>query len=86
MSSISYVYIGLLEEDNSSEWDSTKFAIPKKTARMGVFINLRKLNILLKNRKSPISYSKDWGHDPFSGRVYLCFRIGHKYGLLSHQT
>jgi hypothetical protein len=34
---------------------------------------------------SPISYSKDWRHDPFNGRVYLCFSIGLKYGLLSHQ-
>jgi hypothetical protein len=22
---------------------------------------------------TPISYSKDWGHDPFNGRLYLCF-------------
>jgi hypothetical protein len=31
---------------------------------------------------SPISYSKDWlnWHDPFNGRVYLCFSIGLKYG------
>jgi hypothetical protein len=33
-------------------------------------------------------YSKDWEsrHDPFNGRVYLCYSIGLKYGLLSHQT
>jgi hypothetical protein len=24
---------------------------------------------------SPIFYSKDWGHDPFNGMVYLCFSI-----------
>jgi hypothetical protein len=31
---------------------------------------------------SPISFYKDWGHDPFNGRVYLylCFSIGLKYG------
>jgi hypothetical protein len=29
---------------------------------------------------SPISYSKDWGHDPFNGRVYLCFSIGLNMG------
>jgi hypothetical protein len=46
------------------------------------------LNLLLKRRMSPISYSKDWKqeHDPFNGRVYLCFSIGLKYELLSHQT
>jgi hypothetical protein len=35
---------------------------------------------------SPISYPKDSGHNPFNGRVYLCFSIGLKYGLLSHQA
>jgi hypothetical protein len=82
------VDIGVLEEDYSSEWDSPSFAIPKKTENhtIKVITDFRKLNFLLKHRMSPISYSKDWGHDPFNGRVYLCFSIVLKYGLLSHQT
>jgi hypothetical protein len=84
------VDIGILEEDYSSEWSSIfpSFAIPKKigAATIRIVTDFRKLNLLLKHRMSPISYSKDWGHDPFNGRVYLCFSIGLKYGLLSHQT
>jgi hypothetical protein len=79
------VDIGVLEEDYSSEWASPSFAIPKKRGTIRVVNNFRKLNLLLKLRMSPISYSKDWGHDPFNVRVYLCFSIGLKYGLLSHQ-
>jgi hypothetical protein len=84
------VGIGVLEEDYSSEWASIfpSFAIPKKNVSSTIIVvtDLRKLNLLLKHRVSPISYSKDWGHDPFNGRVYLCFSVGLKYGLLSHQT
>jgi hypothetical protein len=84
------VEIGVLEEDYSSEWASLfpLFAIPKKngSSTIRVVTDFRKLNLLLKHRMSPISYSKDWGHDPFNGRVYLCFSIGLKYGLLSHKT
>jgi hypothetical protein len=82
------VDIGVLEEDYSSEWVSIppSFAIPKKNGTIRVVTDFRKLNLLLKHRMSPISYSKDWGYDPFNGRVYLCFCIGLKYGLLSHQT
>jgi hypothetical protein len=84
------VDIGVLEEvqDYSSEWDSPSFAIPKKNGTMRVITGFRKLNLLLKHRVSPISYSKDWEcwHDPFNGRVYLCHRIGLKYGLVTHQT
>jgi hypothetical protein len=86
------VDIGVLEEDYSSEWASVfpSFAIPKKNGSntIRVVTDFRKLNLLLKNRMPLISYSKDrakW-HDPFNGRVYLCFSIGLKYGLLSHQT
>jgi hypothetical protein len=57
--------IGVLEEDYSSEWDSCSpsFAIPKKNeeATIRVVTDFRKLNLLLKRRISPISYSKDWG-------------------------
>jgi hypothetical protein len=60
--------IGVLEEDYSSEWASPSFAIPKKNGTIRVVTDFR---------KSPISYSKDWGHDPFNGRVYL---------LLQHWT
>jgi hypothetical protein len=85
---VKLVGIGVLEEDYSSEWDSPSFAIPKKngSSTIRVVTDFRKLNLLLKRRMSTISCSKDWGHDPFNGRVYLCFSIGLKYGLLSHQT
>jgi hypothetical protein len=84
------VDIGFLEEDYSSEWASSvpSFAIPKKNGTIRVVTDFRKLNLLLEHAMSPISFSKDWdsSHDPFNGRVYLCFSIGLKYGLLSHQT
>jgi hypothetical protein len=77
------VDIGVLEEDYSSEWASLfpSFAIPKKHRKIRDVTDFRKLNLLLNRRMSPISYSKDWGHDP-----YLCFSIGLKYGLLSYQA
>jgi hypothetical protein len=78
--------IGVLEEDYSSEWVSPSFAVFKKNGTIRVVTDFRKLNLLLKRFMSPISYSKDWGRDPFNGRVYLCFSIGLEYGLLSHQT
>jgi hypothetical protein len=74
------VDIGVLEGDYLSEWDSSSFEIPKKNRTIIVVSDFRKLNLLLKRRMSPISYSKDWVHDPFNGKVYLCFRIGFKYG------
>jgi hypothetical protein len=84
------VDIGILEEYYSSECTSSSpsFVIPKKngSATIRVVTDFRKLNLLLKHKMSPILYSKDWEHDPFDGRVYLCFSIGLKYGLLSHQT
>jgi hypothetical protein len=57
------VDIGVLEEDYSSEWASLfpSFAIPKKTGKIRVVADFRKLNLLLKRSMSPISYSKDWG-------------------------
>jgi hypothetical protein len=57
------VDIGVLEEEYSSEWASPSFAIPKKNgiATIRVVTDFRKLNLLLKCRMSPISYSKDWG-------------------------
>jgi hypothetical protein len=70
------VDIGVLEEDYSSEWSSPSFAIGKKNGTIRVFTDFRKLKLLLKDSKSPISYSKDWRHDPFNGRVYLYFSIG----------
>jgi hypothetical protein len=82
------VDIGVLEEDYSFEWASLfpSFRIPKKNGTIRFVTDFKKLNLLLKHNMSPISYSKDWGHDPLNGRVYLCFSIGLKYGLLSHQT
>jgi hypothetical protein len=61
------VHIGVLEEDYSSGWASLfpSFAIPKKNGTIRVVTDFRKLNSLLKHRMSPITYSKDWGHDPF---------------------
>jgi hypothetical protein len=56
------------DPDYSSEWASLfpSFAIPKKNGEgtIRVVTDFRKLNLLLKRRMSPISYSKDWGHDP----------------------
>jgi hypothetical protein len=59
------VYIGVFEEDYSSEWAFLfpSFSIPNKSgaATIRVVTDFRKLNLLLKRRISPISYSKDWG-------------------------
>jgi hypothetical protein len=81
------VDIGVLEKDYSSEWASPSFAIPKKngTIRVVTFSRRTELNLLLKRKWSPISYSKDWGHDPFNGRVFVFISFGLKYGLLSHE-
>jgi hypothetical protein len=69
------VDIEVLEEYYSSEWSSRipSFVIPKKNGSsiIRVVTDFRKLNLLLKHAISAISYSKDWGHDPFNGRVYL---------------
>jgi hypothetical protein len=56
------VDIGVLEEDYSSEWAFPSFAIPKKNGirTIRIVTDFRKLNLLLKCRMSPISYSKDW--------------------------
>jgi hypothetical protein len=58
------VDIGVLEgeTDYSSEWSSLfpSFEIPKKNGTIRVVTDFRKLNLLLKHRMSPISYSKDW--------------------------
>jgi hypothetical protein len=82
--------IEVLEEDYSSEWASSSFAIPKKNGTVRVVTDFRKnsTQLIVETSKSPISYSKDWVmcHDPFNGSVYLCFIIELKYGLLSHQT
>jgi hypothetical protein len=55
---------GILEEDYSSEWSYRipSFAIPKKNGEetIRVATDFRKLNLLLKHNKSPISYSEDW--------------------------
>jgi hypothetical protein len=59
------VDIGVLEEDYSSELASPSFAIPKKNGTIRVVTDFRKPNLLLKSRVSSVSYSKDWGHDPF---------------------
>jgi hypothetical protein len=55
------VDIGVLEEDYSSEWSSAfpSFGIPKKHGIIRVVTDFRKLNLLLKHRMSPISYSED---------------------------
>jgi hypothetical protein len=56
------VDIGVLEEVYSSEWASLfpSFAIPKKNGTIRVVTDFRKLNLLLKSKISPISYSKYW--------------------------
>jgi hypothetical protein len=57
------VDIGVFDKDNSSEWASLfpSFAIPKKNGKetITVVTDFRKLNLLLKRRMSPISYSKN---------------------------
>jgi hypothetical protein len=87
---IRLVVIGVLEEDYSSEWPSafSSVATPKEneTIIVSVIPDFRKLKLLLKRRASPISYSKEWGHDLFNGRIFLRFSIGLKYGISSHQT
>jgi hypothetical protein len=57
------VDIGVLEEDYSSEWASLfpSFEIPKKNGTIRVVTDFRKVNLLLKLKMTPISYSKDWG-------------------------
>jgi hypothetical protein len=80
------VDIRVLEKDYSFEWSSPSFAIPRKNGTIRVVTDFRKLNLLLKRGMSPISYFKVWGHDLFNGRVYLCFSIGIKYGIFSHQA
>jgi hypothetical protein len=84
------VDIGFLEEDYSSEWDSPSLAITKKNGESTIRDNtdIRKLYVFLNYGMSPISNSNDWesGYDPFNGRVFHCFSIGFKYGLLSHQS
>jgi hypothetical protein len=59
------VDIGVLEEEFVFEWVSPSFAIPKKNGTVRVVTDFRKPNLLLKRRVSSVSYSKDWGHDPF---------------------
>jgi hypothetical protein len=78
--------IEVLVEDFPSEWASPSIAIPKKNGTIIVVNDFRKLNLLLKQEMPSISHSENWRHDPFNGRVYLCFSIGLKYGnhLLSH--
>jgi hypothetical protein len=53
--------IGGPENDYLSEWSSLSFEIPKKigAAAIRVVTDFRKLNLLLKRKTSPISYSKD---------------------------
>jgi hypothetical protein len=82
------VDMGVLEEDYFSEWDSPSLVIPKTNGTIRVVTDFRKLNVLLKYGMSSISYSKEWesGHTQFNGRVFHCFNIGLKYGLLSHQS
>jgi hypothetical protein len=55
------VDIGILKENYSSEWASMfpSFAIPKKNGTIRVITDFRKLDLLLKQRMSSISYSKD---------------------------
>jgi hypothetical protein len=71
--------IGALEEDYSSEWASLFpiFSIPNKNKRMSIRVvtdfKRTGFNLLLKPKKSHISYSKCWKHrnDPFNERLYL---------------
>jgi hypothetical protein len=55
------------------------FATPEKNGKIRLITDFRKLNLLLKDCISSIFNSKDWGYDPFNGRVFICFSIGLKY-------
>jgi hypothetical protein len=57
---ISWVNIGVLEENYCSEWVSIlpSIAIPKKNGTIRVFADFRKLNLLLKRMLSPIPIPK----------------------------
>jgi hypothetical protein len=52
--------VQVYEENYSSERSSQSFGIPKKNETIRFVTDFRKLNLLLKCRVSPISYSKDW--------------------------
>jgi hypothetical protein len=73
------VDIGVLEEDYSSEWASPSFAIPKKNGTIRVVTDFRKSRSQFIVETSPISYSKDWGHDPFNGRDSFIPMVDGKY-------
>jgi hypothetical protein len=59
------VEIEVLKEDYSSEWVSfvPSFAIPKKNRTIRVVTDFRKNTIQLIGETSPISFSKESGHD-----------------------
>jgi hypothetical protein len=78
--------IGVFEEDYSSEWASPSFSIPKKNGTIIVVTDFRKLNLLLKRHPFPIPKIEHRDMIRSMEGVYLCFSIGLKYGLLSHQT
>jgi hypothetical protein len=56
------VYTGVLEEDNSSQWASPSFVIPKKNGTIRVVTDFRKniTQLIVETSKSHISYSQDW--------------------------
>jgi hypothetical protein len=58
------VDIGVLEEDNSSEWASPSFAIPKKNGSVTIRVvtDFRKFNLLLKHHPFPIPKIGDMIH------------------------
>jgi hypothetical protein len=69
--------IGVLEEDFLFEWASQSLAIPKKNGTIRFVTDFRKLNLLLKRKMLPVSYSKDWGsrHDPFNGKGFFALAV-----------
>jgi hypothetical protein len=71
------VGIGVLEKetDYSSKWSSPSFEIPKKngTSTIRVVTDFRKLDLLLKRRLSPISYSNDRGTDMIRSMEWFTF-------------
>jgi hypothetical protein len=71
------VDIGVLEEDYSSEYSYFLiFSIPKKNGKQDnkSCYQFQETQLILET--SSISYSKDWEHNPFNGRVFLCHSIG----------
>jgi hypothetical protein len=75
------VDIGVLEEENTSEWASPTFAIAKKNGTIRVVSDFRKLNCLLKGHPFPIPKIGDMiqSMEGFTFATALDFKIANSY-------